>query len=1356
MKTHVIQLILIFFIGVMPFTAKSHTLRRIGSAEGLTSSAVLSLFQDQEGKLWFGTYDGVFIYDGQQVIPFEPKGKQNLNGNIIENITQTTDGVLWILTNYGLNKIDRTRKSMDGFSQFQSAYRLKKNAKDEIFILSENYTLHYTAPGNSEFVKLTLHGLKGQNVIDFYPGSNYLWALTNRGLYRYALNPDKNKRYTLETCLNHYKSPLLFASADEKGNCFTVNEHGIVEQWDLNDIDQQPQLLGNISQEAKTHGEIASIQLLDSSLFVAFKTNGVLKYTLGSSSNPEDTGIRSGIFTLLKDREQDIMWIASDGQGVFTYAPTPYTLHSITYADLSANIGKPIRSLFIDYEKTLWLGTKGEGILRIPHFDTNCPLKPQMHLQQLTKYNSALSDNSVFAFAPSRRPLIWIGTDHGLCYYSHSDRKIHSLPNNGKELDFIHQIYEESDTVLWLASVGKGIVRIRLGGPQHQPDIKNLKRYTIDNANLSSNYFFAMTATKDGKLLVGNRGYGVFALENENLKSIPLKGKYTAQTLNDIFAIESEDTVLWLGSGQGVIRQTPHTELLFDRSSGFRNATVHAMQSDSQGKLWIATNSGLIALDKKNYQFQTFDLSNGMKITEFSDGAAFRTHDALLFGGINGFVVVKPDTTYRPHPFMPRLAFTRLRLLGDEVSLEGYIEKNSDVAQLTLNHDQNYLSLSFIVNDYINWGNYTYLYRTGNDDEWIDNGTQNTISFTRLAHGSYPLQVKYRDRTTGYESDILQLNITIRPPWYLSPFAYLIYLLAAAGTAYYMLHRYIRKQKRHHQYALARMEQEHKEEIYEEKLRFFTNITHEFCTPLTLIYGPCERILEYNNTDAYIRKYILLIRNNARRLNSLIQEVIDFRRLETGHQERHVSLVAVSQVCHELMAAFTEEMDKKQIKVHEDIEDTTWNTDLSCFGKIAGNLLSNAFKYTPNGGIIHIKLYQNDNQNLTLSVYNTGKGIRPEDRKRIFNRYAIIDNGEDGKGAAENRPVRNGLGMAICHSMVELLEGKIEITSEVGQYTQFTVTLPWLEITEANLKKTQEKQECDIQKITECAVISEDEMPIDSPNESEAENLVPADNKKQHVLIIDDNHEILTLVKDTLKTDYHILTATNGDEGLALLKKNPPALIITDIMMPGTDGIALTKQIKQNKHTMNIPLIILSAKNSNEEKIEGLQSGADAYISKPFSSNYLKAVVDRLIENEQRKKEYYNSSACAYDFAEGRLMPKEDKALLQAVTAFLADNIENSELTPDDLAAHLQISTRNLYRKFKELEQPTPKDFIKDYRINIAAKLLRTTTLTVQEIIYRCGFNNRSHFYKEFDKRFQITPKDYRNNMKQKDDSLKA
>ena len=189
---------------------------------------------------------------------------------------------------------------------------------------------------------------------------------------------------------------------------------------------------------------------------------------------------------------------------------------------------------------------------------------------------------------------------------------------------------------------------------------------------------------------------------------------------------------------------------------------------------------------------------------------------------------------------------------------------------------------------------------------------------------------------------------------------------------------------------------------------------------------------------------------------------------------------------------------------------------------------------------------------------------------------------------------------------------------------------------------------------------------------------------------------------------------------------------------------------------MNIPLIILSAKNSNEEKIEGLQSGADAYISKPFSSNYLKAVVDRLIENEQRKKEYYNSSACAYDFAEGRLMPKEDKALLQAVTAFLADNIENSELTPDDLAAHLQISTRNLYRKFKELEQPTPKDFIKDYRINIAAKLLRTTTLTVQEIIYRCGFNNRSHFYKEFDKRFQITPKDYRNNMKQKDDSMKA
>ena len=217
-----------------------------------------------------------------------------------------------------------------------------------------------------------------------------------------------------------------------------------------------------------------------------------------------------------------------------------------------------------------------------------------------------------------------------------------------------------------------------------------------------------------------------------------------------------------------------------------------------------------------------------------------------------------------------------------------------------------------------------------------------------------------------------------------------------------------------------------------------------------------------------------------------------------------------------------------------------------------------------------------------------------------------------------------------------------------------------------------------------------------------------------------------------------------------------PDLIITDVMMPGTDGIELTRQIKQNKHTMHIPLVILSAKNTNEEKIEGLDSGADAYIGKPFNLNYLKAIVSRLIENYSRIKEYYNSSACAYEFSNGQLMKKEDKDFMQSVTEFISGNLENTELGPEDLADHLQISIRNLYRRFKEMDQLPPKDFIKDYRISLAAKLLRTTTLTVQEIIYQCGFGNRSHFYKEFDKRFQMAPKEYRNQNKQKDSSLEC
>lgn len=322
------------------------------------------------------------------------------------------------------------------------------------------------------------------------------------------------------------------------------------------------------------------------------------------------------------------------------------------------------------------------------------------------------------------------------------------------------------------------------------------------------------------------------------------------------------------------------------------------------------------------------------------------------------------------------------------------------------------------------------------------------------------------------------------------------------------------------------------------------------------------------------------------------------------------------------------------------------------------------------------------------------------------------------------------------------VRGSIEINSEVGSFAEFVVTLPYLETNSSNdTEKNPEKEN----------------IPTVAPETETTSDIIatkkPDADGKDTILVIDDNTEILTLLADSL-SDYNVITAENAEEGLNIIKESAPDLIISDIMMPGTNGMDLTRQIKQNRHTMHIPLVLLSAKNSTDEKVEGIESGADAYIGKPFSISYLKAVAKRLLENRNYLKEYYNSSASVFEYNKGQLIHKEDKDFIDSISAFIETHIDDSSLSPDHLANHMKISVRNLYRKFKDLGQVPPNDFIKSQRISYAAKLLLTTSLTVQEIIYRSGFTNRSHFYKEFDKRFSMTPKDYRTANTQKDYSL--
>lgn len=450
----------------------------------------------------------------------------------------------------------------------------------------------------------------------------------------------------------------------------------------------------------------------------------------------------------------------------------------------------------------------------------------------------------------------------------------------------------------------------------------------------------------------------------------------------------------------------------------------------------------------------------------------------------------------------------------------------------------------------------------------------------------------------------------------------------------------------------------------------------------------------------------------------------------------------MSDLCNETFNSFSELATSNDIEyINAITPGIVWNSDFSAIQKILINLISNAFKYTSHGGKIKVTVDVEEHE-LKIRVYNTGKGIDQEDKARIFNHYCILDNVEEN--ALKGITHRNGLGMAICHSMVKLLNGSIEIESEPGTFAEFIVTLPEIKLADDQSNASQTTAGSSITR------------PVLSHNNAISTNKGSSEvtlSERETILVIDDNKDIHTILCDALSS-YNVVSALSAEEGLQIVRNISPSLIISDIMMPGTDGVDLTRQLKNNRHTMHIPLILLSAKISTEERINGIESGADAYIGKPFSPSYLQAVVKRLLESRSRLREYYNSSASAFEYTDGQLLNHEDKEFLETIASFINEHIDDNKLSAEQLALHLNTSVRKLYRKFKELGEVTPNDYIKNQRMTHAAKLLLTTSLTVQEITFGCGFGNRSHFYKEFFKRYGMTPKDYRTANQTKDSSL--
>ena len=1335
--------LLICILCCFPHLIHAYSLRQFSNKNGLSNSAILSLYQDHQGVIWIGSCDGLNIFDGTNIHVYNPVNptKAPLSGNLINDIMETEKDVLWIQTNYGLDRLDTKLQTSKSFTEFKDKNYMAKSRDNDLFIVKDDGYIYYYQPEKQLFQKLEVPQIAFGHVLStIIDKNNILWVFTsNNDTRSYQIIKNKEEIALTPNNLFKHSEQLLWAFAEEDLVYFIDKTYSLYE-YDFGN--QQQYFIADLKAEVETRGEVSSIIKQQNDYYIGFKSSGliVLKYMSDQKIKyqMQDTEIHSGIFCLMKDKYQDIVWIGTDGQGVYMYFNDAFSITNTLLDTPVYQINNPVRTVYYDEEQTLWIGTKGGGILRIRNYspETNAAVS----FDRISISNSTLTDNTVYCFAPGSANRLWIGTENGLNYYSYQNKQLKAFTviADGKKVKYVHSINELNDTTLWVSTVGEGIVKVILDKAGSSPSVKSATRIVLDDGRMASNYFFTSFQENDSILWFGNRGYGAYRLnvETEQLTPCRFDNVVNSQTANDIFAIYKNEKGYWLGTSSGLLHFNEDYSHYHDRADLFSNNTVHGILEDQQNNLWISTNQGLVRFNPKTNTGQTYDRENGLEVTEFSDGAFYKDSrtETLFFGGTNGFVTVKPNA-YIMADYMPQINLKGLSIFGIEYNIHDFLHDKKGKKILQLDYSRNFFCIDFMAIDYINGNNYSYSYKLDEvSSQWIESGTSASAIFSNLAPGQYTLLVKYKNNMNGKECEPQKLLIQITPPWYLSNWAYILYFILIALfcilAVYRIVHQYRRKQHR----MIEKLNREKKEEVYESKLRFFTNITHEFCTPLTLIYGPCEKILAYPQSDSYIRKYGKMIQQNTEKLNGLILELLEFRRLETGHKVLSIQRLSVSDKLRNIAESFCELAENKNLNYRLDIEpDIEWNTDISCFNKIVNNLISNAFKYTPEEGNITIGL-KVEKQLLTLNISNSGKGIAKENLAKIFDRYKILDSFEmNGKNS------RNGLGLAICKNMVTLLNGEINVSSIQNEITTFTVTLP-------ELSPTAQEAETP-QKVYETGPLNTNTEPMELE-----QTTVNFDTSKHTVMIIDDDPSMLWFVSEIFVDKYNVLSFNNAAEALASLELKQPDLIISDVMMPEIDGLSFAQKIKQNKLWSHIPLILLSALHHEDDQVKGIEAGAEVYVTKPFNVKYLEKVVYRLIKRESDLKEYYSSIFSSFKVENGNCIHKEDQEFLDKVIETIEKNITNPDLSVELLSSDLGYSTRQFYRKLKPITDKSPADIIKEYRLTMAERLLLTKNYTIEEIMDKTGFNNRGTFYKLFSQRFGMPPRQYREQQK---DSVK-
>ncbi|MEH0153397.1 two-component regulator propeller domain-containing protein [Limibacter armeniacum] len=1299
--------------------------------------------EDHMGYLWIGTFgSGLYRFDGvsYERLSFDWQDSTSINSNFIHNVFEDKSNRLWVGTEKGLNLYDSRLRKFDRLKFFDGhpVSSITEIEDGKLLVGTHSLGLVLLDPQSRQVEKVNTLPAHLQ-IFEMTDGQHgQVFLATNLGLFCYHKGQAfkvKGSDLLSMPMESVYldKSGKLWIGTTGKGMlCANISR----VSGDIYEVVHYPLTNARVMDIAETEAEGVWFATENDGIFVMENDTRTVTHLKKDGKNK--TSLESNSIWALHAMDDSRVWLGYYEYGIGLYAPDYYKFESIEQnaSDPNSLAASSVNGLVMQHDSILWVGMDGGGIDKYLISENRFIHANAQHQQCF----SGLTNNAVQGLMMDTKGNLWVGCwDGGIFMLPKGSNRFANFrtdSGNGQLLsNKVIGFDEDKEGNIWIATFKGGVHKYHAQDKTiTHLEGEDFKKYGLENADIR-------------KVLVDNKGniwigatHGLFTLTEKegNFSITPFNqlekyGKLHPGFNNILSLFEDKSGNIWIGTdGAGLYSFNPDKGKLqrFTRNEGLRQETICALTEDSKGRIWITGKSGISVWNPSTGSFRNFSKNEGLLSNSFNYNAVVATSgsDKIYFGSLKGINALDISEEHAVGQKKVKTYLKNLRIFNKVVLPE---QKNSpldkDISkakEIRLSYDQTTFTLDFTG---IDFGNpelieFAY-YLEGPEKQWNYVGNQRSATYTSLKRGNYTFHLKAANSEWEWSEEVT-LKIVILPPWYQSNWAIGLYVIAfLLGLG--LLSQLIKmRHKEKEELRFERMRFRQQEELTQKKLQFFTNISHEFRTPLTLIVNPLKSMMEQERFSPDVMQKHNTIYRNAHRLKRLIDELLDFRKLNANNMKLKAAETDAKMIVSEVVDYFAEEARSRNIalEVVHDEQDYRAVLDASMVEKILFNLLSNAFKLTKEGGKIRVQLdteqVNNGAKHLKLSVSDTGPGIAEDQLERIFERFYQLEQQHYYGGT--------GIGLEVVKHFVELHNGKVEVESELGKGTTFHLYFP-LELTLKDKPFLEES-------VLESGKVTKEKQSAQLPDECQ-------DNaqKLPVLLLVEDNYELRNYLKSELQNSYRLYTANNGREGLEKALSIQPDLIVTDVMMPEMDGFELCEKIKADIKTCHIPLLMLTAKSALDDKVRGIDTGADAYISKPFDIGLLRAHLRQLQTSRQVLFEKFFGGFGATKEMENTT--SLDKDFLQKVVSIIHKHIKDPDLTVEMLADESSLSRSQLYRKVKALTGISATEFIRRVRLEEARKLIQAGNGSISDICYIVGFSSPSYFTKCYKSYFGVSPK---------------